>query len=186
MERENLPNHLIAQLHQSIWEGIRGWEKNIIQYIIILITIIAIVGYAFFNIEEKAYLIFPATIVSQLALLWILLINREAAYQYRSLQAISARIEKEFPELSKFIPESYRKVTFKKPDIYNIHAWSFFILLFLLNLLWIFLVFYWKQEVWKFCFVLLADSLVIIRYIVFRCQRKKKFIKNFPESQERS
>ncbi|MBL7074850.1 hypothetical protein ISS37_06395 [candidate division KSB1 bacterium] len=46
----------LSKIYESTWENVRGTEKSIIQYIIIIVTVIAIVAYSlYFN---KSYLVF--------------------------------------------------------------------------------------------------------------------------------
>ncbi|MHB2026270.1 MAG: hypothetical protein ACYCPQ_06485 [Elusimicrobiota bacterium] len=129
-------NKLILQLHQSVWESTRIWQQNIVQYVAILVSVGAVMGW---GLQCPGQRLFLATLVSQGAFLWILFITIEGAYQYRVAQAISSTIERNhapgiFPTNQilcsdkRILPQAYYKfpTQFGMPELFLINFWTFY------------------------------------------------------------
>ena len=117
-------------LYESIWKSRIEWQKDIIQYILVVVGVFTVMKY---GIEHQH--LFVATILSQLAILWIIAVIIAASYSYRQHQLISSRLEI-INELNKspcVLPWSFNSIKnpkpFSLPEIYKIHFAFFSVLL---------------------------------------------------------
>ena len=110
---------IVKELHRSVWDDIRSWHRSVIECVAVLVTVTAVMGYALGHNEH----VFLATVVSQLAFIWILLVIIEAGHKYRVAQAISSNIEAEYAcGLKGILPSSFSKPGYGLPEIYKVHT----------------------------------------------------------------
>jgi len=123
---------LIKTLYESIWKARSDWQKDLIQYIIIVVGVFTVIRYGL----EHGHM-FAATVLSQFSVLWILAMTMVASYNYRQFQMISSRIEiiNKLNESRVVLPGSFNNIKsdkpFSLPDIYKIH-FTIFGLMFLI------------------------------------------------------
>jgi hypothetical protein len=87
----SLKEKLILELYKQIWQGVRLTNTNYIQYLIAVVSILVVLK---FGLEKGNNLLFITVIISQYALIWILLLVIEFAYKYRiEGQGLSIAIE---------------------------------------------------------------------------------------------
>ena len=174
--------NLIDNIHREVWSLTESLDRNMASYIATLFTVTAVMMY---SLNTGKYL-FLATIISQLALLWILAIIIESGYTYRYLQAISANIEKKFGGERKkcnwhgILPSSFQERKYGLREIHKIHFALFGTYFSILP--WVFFVYGQPEENWLigFCIVLLITVLVIsLAILLCRC-----FIKTIEKSNE--
>ncbi|MDE1977134.1 MAG: hypothetical protein KGI84_07745, partial [Elusimicrobia bacterium] len=142
-----LEERLISQLHRSVWEDVRIGRQTLVQYIAVLVSVLAVMGWGLKGACPNYTCSGPcpdrlllATLVSQGALLWILFITIEGAYQYRVSQAISSAIERNhasevFPKeascaCKRILPPGYYLFPpkFNLPELFQINFWAFYAL----------------------------------------------------------
>lgn len=124
MEKQNgLKKFEIANnLYNSVWSSIRSWHRGMIECIAILVTVTAVMAYALACNKH----VFLATIVSQLAFIWIILVIIEAGHNYRTLQAISSNIERKYAcGLQEILPPSFLRPGHNLPEVYKVHFIAF-------------------------------------------------------------
>jgi hypothetical protein len=87
----SLKEKLILELYKQIWQGVRLTNTNYIQYLIAVVSILVVLK---FGLEKGNDLLFITVVISQYALIWILLLVIEFAYKYRiEGQGLSIAIE---------------------------------------------------------------------------------------------
>lgn len=164
---------IIDELHSNLWANVRNWQSNIVQYLLVLISIIGIeISGLYYNDGE---FLFYTTVASQIALIWILFVIMESAHQYRVFQRISANIERDHAGgLKGILPTSFINPKHNLPEIYWIHFALFYIYLIFVSIL------YFCRGKDKTCWncaiiaVILFIGLVL-PHIYFSCCRGRKF-----------
>jgi len=108
----SLKEKLILELYKQIWQGVRLTNTNYIQYLIAVVSILVILK---FGLEKGNDLLFITVVISQYALIWILLLVIEFAYKYRiEGQGLSIAIENAVFGIEKGEPVKYKNRITKK------------------------------------------------------------------------
>jgi hypothetical protein len=108
----SLKEKLILELYKQIWQGVRLTYTNYIQYLIAVVSILVILK---FGLEKGNDLLFITVVISQYALIWILLLVIEFAYKYRiEGQGLSIAIENAVFGIEKGEPVKYKNRITKK------------------------------------------------------------------------
>ena len=168
---------LILELYKQIWSGVRTNTPNYIQYLVAVISILVVLK---FGLDSKNnQILFLAVIISQYALIWVLLLIIEFAYKYRiEGQGLSIAIENavfginfgdEVVYNNKVVlPKTFRKI--EHLELQEIHQLYFFILFLFFSLLsFASLQFVYNERIEFFCFADVASicgSLTIV-FLIF-------------------
>ena len=149
MKEEEKRLNFILKMYESIWNTARNKERITVQCLGIIASAVGIVALSLYHCKEYLAL---AVFTAQIVLMWGILLAIEASYEYRRLQGLAIRIEKEMvgKPIYNILPREYHNLNKDFPEIYKIHLITLFIFFVFIAVLYLFQESYTLREILKF------------------------------------